>query len=93
MAQFNLTYDPNISLEQRVGFELASMIWASYLTDDVVVNFHIASSDSLGDGGAAAGGAISLFPEQNYGVYQAYLEADSISKNDKKAIKSLQGRY
>ncbi|MBX2866166.1 MAG: NF038122 family metalloprotease, partial [Leptolyngbyaceae cyanobacterium MAG.088] len=91
MVQFNFTYDPSISLEQRVGFELAAMIWSSYLTDDITVNLHIASSDSLGEGGEAVGGAIPIFHEQNYGIYQEYAEADATSDTDDEAIESLQG--
>ncbi|MBX2861926.1 MAG: NF038122 family metalloprotease, partial [Leptolyngbyaceae cyanobacterium MAG.088] len=90
MVQFNFTYDPNISLEQRVGFELAAMIWATYLTDDITVNLHIASSDSLGENGSAVGGAIPFFQEQNYGVYQEYLAADATSDSDEQALDSLQ---
>ncbi|MFK8186094.1 MAG: NF038122 family metalloprotease [Phormidesmis sp.] len=90
MVQFNFTYDPSISLEQRVGFELASMIWSSYLTDDVTINLHIASSASLGEGGEAVGGAIPIFHEQNYGVYQEYAEADATSDTDESAVEHLQ---
>ena len=90
MVQFKFTYDPNISVEQRVGFELAAMIWASYLTDDITVNLHIASSDSLGENGQAVGGAIPLFHEQTYGVYQEYAQADATSDTDKEALASQQ---
>ncbi|MEM6450544.1 MAG: hypothetical protein AAF703_09545, partial [Cyanobacteria bacterium P01_D01_bin.105] len=90
MVQFNFSYDPNISIEQRVGFELAAMIWSSYLTDDVEVNLHIASSASLGEGGKAVGGAIPIFHEQNYGIYQEYADADASSASDDVANASLQ---
>jgi len=90
MVQFNFTYDPSISLEQRVGFELAALIWSSYLTDDITVNLHIASSDSLGTDGQAVGGAIPIFHEQTYGVYQKYAEADATSATDAEALASQQ---
>ncbi|MFK8185517.1 MAG: NF038122 family metalloprotease [Phormidesmis sp.] len=90
MVQFKFTYDPSIALEQRVGFELAAMIWSSYLTDDVTVNLHIASSDSLGEDGQAIGGAIPILHAQNYGVYQEYAEADATSDVDASAIEHLQ---
>ncbi|MEM6451826.1 MAG: NF038122 family metalloprotease [Cyanobacteria bacterium P01_D01_bin.105] len=90
MVQFNFSYDPSISLEQRVGFELAAMIWSSYLTDDVTVNLHIASSASLGQDGQAVGGAIPIFHEQNYGIYQEYVEADATSDIDADAVAQLQ---
>lgn len=72
MVQFSFTYDPSISLEQRVGFELAAAIWGTYLTDDITVSLHIGSSDNLGADGSAVGGAVPMFYEQNYGVYQEY---------------------
>ncbi|KPQ31353.1 MAG: hypothetical protein HLUCCA11_23935, partial [Phormidesmis priestleyi Ana] len=90
MVQFNFTYDPNVSLEQRVGFELAALVWSSYLTDDITVNLHIASSDSLGTDGQAVGGAIPIFHEQTYGVYQEYAQADATSATDAEALASQQ---
>ncbi|MEM6451125.1 MAG: NF038122 family metalloprotease [Cyanobacteria bacterium P01_D01_bin.105] len=90
MVQFNFTYDPSISLEQRVGFELAGMIWSSYLEDDVEINLHIASSARLGQDGQAVGGAIPIFHEQNYGIYQEYAEEDADSDIDEEAIEHLQ---
>ncbi len=89
MVHFNFTYAPDVTLEQRIGFELAAKIWSTYLTDDVTINLHIASSDSLGDG-TAVGGALPLFQEQNYGVYQEYLAADATSASDAQALESLQ---
>ncbi|MEM6449504.1 MAG: NF038122 family metalloprotease [Cyanobacteria bacterium P01_D01_bin.105] len=90
MVQFNFTYDPSISLEQRVGFELAAMIWSSYLTDDVEVNLHIASSASLGQDGQAVGGAIPILHEQNYGIYQEYADEDADSDIDEEVVEHLQ---
>ena len=97
MVQFNFTYDPSISLEQRVGFELAAAIWSTYLTDDITVSLHIGSSNSLGADGSAVGGAVPMFYEQNYGVYQAYAAADATTSAegdaatiDEQALESLQ---
>ncbi|MEM6451907.1 MAG: NF038122 family metalloprotease, partial [Cyanobacteria bacterium P01_D01_bin.105] len=90
MVKFGFTYDPSISLEQRVGFELAAMIWSSYLTDEVTINLHIGSSSSLGEEGQAVGGAIPIFHEQHYGIYQEYLEADATSDIDESAVEHLQ---
>ncbi|MEO1592599.1 MAG: NF038122 family metalloprotease, partial [Cyanobacteria bacterium J06632_22] len=83
MVQFNFTYDPGISLEQRTGFELAARIWGAYLTDDITVNLHIVSTDSLE--GNAIGGAVPLFHEQNYGVLNEYLEQDVTPSGDPNA--------
>ncbi|MEM9092399.1 MAG: NF038122 family metalloprotease, partial [Cyanobacteria bacterium P01_F01_bin.53] len=90
MVQFNFTYDPSVTLEQRVGFELAAAIWSTYLTDDVTINLHIGSSDSLGNNGDAVGGAIPILHEQNYGIYQEYASADASSDYDDQAVESLQ---
>ncbi|NEQ49967.1 MAG: hypothetical protein F6K11_07525 [Leptolyngbya sp. SIO3F4] len=89
MVQFSFTYDPGISVEQRTGFELAARIWGAYLTDDIVVNFHIASVDQLE--GNAIGGAAPFLHEQNYGVFTQYLENDATSSSiDQQALDSLQ---
>ena len=90
MVQFNFTYDPSISLEQRVGFELAAMIWSTYLTDDATINLHIANSSSLGEDGQAVGGAVPILHEQNYAIYKEYAEADATSEHDESALNSLQ---
>ena len=90
MVQFNFTYDPSISLEQRVGFELAAMIWSTYLTDDVTINLHIAGSNNLGENGQAVGGAVPILHEQNYAIYQEYAAADATSEHDESALNSLQ---
>ena len=89
MTQFNFLYDPNVSLEQRIGFEMAAAIWSSFLLDDVTINLRIGATDSL-DNNQAVGGAIPIFHEQNYGVYQAYLEQDATSAEDAEANASLQ---
>ncbi|NEQ54840.1 MAG: calcium-binding protein, partial [Leptolyngbya sp. SIO3F4] len=94
MIQFNFSYDPGISIEQRIGFELAALIWGAYLTDDIAVNLHIVSTDTLE--GNAIGGAIPLFHEQNYGVLTKYLEQDTTTSPDgspsidEQALDSLQ---
>ncbi len=89
MVQFNFTYDPGISVEQRTGFELAARIWGAYLTDDITVNLHIASVDELE--GNAIGGAVPVLYEQNYGVFTQYLENDATNSSvDQQALESLQ---
>ena len=89
MAHFHFTYDPNVSLEQRLGFELASNIWSQFLFDDVTINLHIVATDSLNNG-QAVGGAIPLFHEQNYGIYQEYIQQDATSVEDTTVIASQQ---
>ncbi len=89
MAQFNLTYDLNVTLKQRLGFEMAALIWSQYLTDDTNINLHISAVDSLNDA-AAVGGAVPIFHEAHYGVYQAYLALDASSEADDSALGTLQ---
>jgi Ca2+-binding RTX toxin-like protein len=95
MVSFKFTFDPAISLEQRVAFELAGLIWKTYLTDNVTVNIYIASTNDLE--GGAVGGAIPIFQNQLYGVYQAYAAADATASSpgsalstDTQALASLQ---
>ena len=89
MVRFNFTYDANVGLEQRVGFEMAAIIWASVLTDDVDVNLHIGATDSL-DNGNAVGGAIPILQTQNYGIFQEYYQRDITSIDDSTASGSMQ---
>ncbi|PSN19462.1 hypothetical protein C7271_07210, partial [filamentous cyanobacterium CCP5] len=89
MTQFNFIFDPNVSLEQRIGFEMAAAIWSQFLTDDVTINLRISGTDSL-ENDQAVGGAVPIFYEVNYGVYQAYLEQDATSAEDQAVIDHLQ---
>ena len=89
MATFNFTYDLNVTLEQRLGFEMAAAIWSSFLGDDVVLNLHIAAVDGL-NGNEAVGGAVPIFEEVNYGVYLEYLAKDSSSEYDESVLAALQ---
>ena len=89
MAQFNFIYDPNVSLEQRIGFEMAAAIWSTFLLDDVTINLRIGANDGLNNN-QAVGGAVPIFHEQHYGVYQEYVEQDATSAEDTEASASLQ---
>ena len=89
MAQFNLTYDLNVTLEQRLGFQMAALIWSQYLTDDTQINLHISAADNLDDDNAV-GGAVPIFHEVHYGVYQEYLALDAASAEDASALGALQ---
>jgi hypothetical protein len=90
MAQFNFTFDPNVSLEQRVGFEMAAAIWSQLLNDDVSLNLRIGATNELGENGQAVGGAIPIFHDTHYGVYQQYLEQDATSVEDDSVVDALQ---
>ncbi len=96
MVQFNFTYDANVGLEQRIGFEMAAAIWASYLKDDITVKLHIGSTTGLNDG-KAVGGAVPIFHEQTYGVFGEYYQQDvtaaapgAAPSADQQAASSLQ---
>ncbi|AFY39733.1 Hemolysin-type calcium-binding region [[Leptolyngbya] sp. PCC 7376] len=89
MATFNLTYDLNVTLEQRLAFEMAARIWASLLQDDVEINLHVGAIDGL-NGNEAVGGAVPIFHEVNYGVYQEYLANDATSEQDDSVVDALQ---
>lgn len=90
MAQINFTYDPNVSLDQCIAFEMAAAIWGRFLRDDVIVNLRIGATDQLGENGQAVGGAIPIFHEIHYGVYQEYLAQDATTAEDQEVIAALQ---
>ncbi len=89
MANFNLTFDLDVTLEQRLGFEMAAQIWSQFLTDDTQINLHISATSDLNNG-QAVGGAVPIFHEVNYGVYQEYLALDATSAEDASVLGALQ---
>ncbi|MEO0705021.1 MAG: NF038122 family metalloprotease [Cyanobacteria bacterium J06649_5] len=89
MVQFNLTYDQNISLEQRVAYQVAANILKRFLTDDTVVDIHFVGTSGL-NGGNAVGGAIPIFHTVNYGILSEYLAQDASSYIDDQSVMHLQ---
>ncbi|MEM8502468.1 MAG: NF038122 family metalloprotease [Cyanobacteria bacterium P01_D01_bin.1] len=89
MVQFNLSYDQNISLEQRIAYEVAANILKSFLTDDATVDIHFVSTSDL-DGGNAVGGAVPIFHRVNYGILSAYIAQDASSYIDDQSVIHLQ---
>ncbi|MGK7891978.1 MAG: NF038122 family metalloprotease, partial [Leptolyngbyaceae cyanobacterium] len=89
MVQFKLTYDLNVTLEQRIGFELAASIYEALFDDDTVINFHISATDSL-ENDQAVGGAVPIFHEVHYGVLKQYLDRDKTSSQDTSVLGALQ---
>ena len=92
MVKFDFSFDASVSIEQRIGFELAGAIWASVLTDDVSIKLHIGNSSAL-ENEKAVGGAIPIFHSQTYGVFKEYFERDATSSEgstDEQAITDLQ---
>ena len=88
--QFDFTFDPNVTLEQRIGFEMAATIWSQFLTDDVTVSLRVGATNQLGENGQAVGGAIPLFHKTHYGTYQGYLAQDATSTEDQQVLDALQ---
>lgn len=89
MVDFNLTFGYDISIEQRVVFEVAARILSTYLTDNTAVDVHILGASRLNDG-QAVGGAVPLFHKVHYGVLKEYLEQDSSSYIDEQSVLHLQ---
>ena len=89
MVSFNLTFDLNVSLEQRLGFTLAAALYEKLFIDSTSINLHISSTDAL-DNDKAVGGAVPIFQEVHYGVYQQYLARDASSEQDQSVLKALQ---
>ncbi|NEQ53672.1 MAG: calcium-binding protein, partial [Leptolyngbya sp. SIO3F4] len=89
MVQFNFISDPSVTLDQRLGFEMAAGIWSQFITDDVTIKLQLVSTDGL-DEDRAIGGAVPIFHEIHYGVYQDYLAADATSAEDDAVLTALQ---
>ncbi|MEL6553511.1 MAG: NF038122 family metalloprotease [Cyanobacteria bacterium J06621_11] len=89
MVKFNLTYGHNISLEQRVVFEVAARILSTFVTDDTSVDVHVLGASGLNDG-KAVGGAVPLFHKVHYGVLKQYLEQDASSYIDEQSVLHMQ---
>ncbi len=75
-VQFNFTYAPGSTLEQRTGVELAGGIWSKYLTDNVTVNLHIGMTSS-GLGAGELGGATPAIHKINYDKLREGLRSDA----------------
>ncbi len=88
MLKINYFNLGEISLEQMIGFEMAGLMWGQYLTDDVTLNIGVQTSTTLEE--YVIGGAIPITYEQNYGIYQEYLQNDITSADDDLAYYYLQ---
>ena len=93
-VNFNFSYAPDTTLDQKLGFEMAGQIWSSYLTDDFTTNIYvkIASPDELPTN--VIGGALpGIEAEEEYKKYREYVEEDAISTADGIAMSSLETRH
>ncbi len=86
--KINFIYAPDVSLEQMIGYEIASIIWGRLFTDDIEVNILAKTTDQLDAN--VIGGAIPEFHEQHYALFLQYYEADITSEEDQLAFDALQ---
>ncbi len=59
MVSFSFSFQPGMTLQQMIGFEIAGRVWGAYLTDNATVNVHVGGSDSLAN--SVLGGALPSF--------------------------------
>jgi Ca2+-binding RTX toxin-like protein len=90
MANINISFDSDVSVEQQVSFTFAAAIWETVLTENVQINLRVSAIEHLGTDGLAAGSATPIFHQVNYGVYQEYLAQDATSAADQQVVDSLQ---
>ncbi len=89
MVRFNFNFKPNVTLEQRIGFEMAAAIWQKVLKDDITVTLEIRGVAQL-ENDQAIGGAVPITVNQHYGVFKQYQEQDATSEADRQAAENMQ---
>ncbi len=89
MVRFNFNFKPNVTLEQRIGFEMAAAIWKKVLKDDITVTLEIHGVAQL-ENERAIGGAVPITVNQHYGVFKQYQAQDATSEDDRQASQNLQ---
>ncbi len=87
MTNFNFTFQPGISSEQIIGFEMAGRIWSQYFQDDTVFNIHVSATDELPP--SVVGGALPTYVTTNIETVQWLLGQDVTSIDDEIAIANL----
>ncbi|KPQ33541.1 MAG: hypothetical protein HLUCCA11_18130 [Phormidesmis priestleyi Ana] len=87
MSNFNFTFQPGMSSEQILGFEMAGRIWSQYIDDDAVFNIDVAITDALPS--SVVGGALPVYVSTNMATVQAALNQDATSSDDGVAIANL----
>ena len=87
-TQIDFTYASGTSIDQIIGFEMAGVIWSSYLDDDVTVRIHVESTSELPDEvvGAALPGKKK---KVDYDKIWDKLSEDITSSNDRLAFDNL----
>jgi Ca2+-binding RTX toxin-like protein len=85
MVTFNFSFQPGMSLQQMLGFEIAGRVWSQYLTDNVTINIHAAMSSSLA--GNVLGGSLPGFKTgQPYSSLSGLMANDATSADDRVAF-------
>ncbi len=91
MVTFNFTYQPGITLQQMIGFEIAGRLWSTYFTDPVTVNIHVGTSnlDQSVLAGALSGYKTAI-PYTGYETngLRSYIQNDAKSQDDSTAYNS-----
>ena len=87
MVTFNFSFQPGMSLQQMVGFEIAGRVWGQYLTDNATVNIHVGMVN-LGSG--ILGGAIPAFKTgQSLSGFKSTLASDITSADDRTVVNNI----
>ncbi len=88
MVTFNFTFDPGITIQQALGFEIAGRIWSRYLSDPVTLNVHVGVSSNLPPN--VIGGALpGILANASYGsVINSGLRQDQKSNDDRLAYQN-----
>ena len=85
--KFHFTYEPGITQEQMVAFEMAGKAWSHHLKDDMTVNIHVAMSDDLPPN--VIGGALPAFTSGTIGGFEHKFRWDVKSSDDRTAKANL----
>ena len=87
MVTFNFSFQPGMSLQQMVGFEIAGRVWGQYLTDNATVNIHVGMGN-LANG--VLGGSIPAFKAgQSLSGVKSALASDAKSVDDRTIVDNI----
>ena len=87
MVTFNFSFQPGVSLQQMIGFEIAGRVWGQYLTDNTTVNIHVGMGN-LSNG--ILGGSIPAFKAgQSLSGFKSALASDVTSTDDRNILNNI----
>ena len=87
MLTINYSFEPGVTLNQVVAFEMAARIWSEYIQDEITLDIHVGLTDQLAPN--VLGGAIPAFQTHAVSDVKAALGRDITSPNDQRAVSSL----